>query len=73
MIYSRMLNKITCVIIVYPFYYFLKIIYLFIYLAVLGLSCNTQDVHCITRDLFRCGRRVQLLQGMWDLSALPRD
>ena len=47
--------------------------YLFIYLAALGLSCNIQDVQCIMRDLFHPGMRVQLLQGMWDLSALPRD
>ena len=26
-------------------------IYLFVYLAALGLSCGTQDFHCITRDL----------------------
>ena len=27
-------------------------IYLFIYLAVSGLSCSIQNLHCITRDLF---------------------
>ena len=52
---------------------FLKNTYLFIYLAALGLSCNIQDVQCIMRDLFYIGMRVQLLQGIWDLSALPRD
>ena len=52
---------------------FFKNTYLFIYLAALGLSCNIQDVQCIMRDLFYIGMRVQLLQGIWDLSALPRD
>ena len=52
---------------------FLKNTYLFIYLAALGLSCNIQDVQYIMRDLFHPGMWVQLLQGMWDLSALPKD
>ena len=65
MIYLRMSNRVPCAIIVYPFYCFLKNTYLFTwlcgYLAVLSLSCSTQDVHFGVKDLFHCGTRVRLL------------
>ena len=33
----------------YISFHFVK--YLFIYLAMLGLSCSTQDIYCIMQDL----------------------
>ena len=39
---------------------------IFIYLAVLSLSCSMWD-------LSTCGAQAWLLQGMWDLISLTRD
>ena len=36
-------------------YLFLSVCFIFIYLAASSLSCGTQDLHCIMRDLsLRC-------------------
>ena len=46
----------------------------------LGLSCGTWGLHCITRDLLlqthglsSCGPGVWLIWGLWDLSSLIRN
>ena len=58
-----------------------------IYLAALGLSCGTWDLHCILEDLSlqctdslvvmhrlsSCGTQPLLLHGTWDLSSQTRD
>ena len=46
----------------------------FIYLAELGFSCSTMDLHFVTRDLLLwrteslAVAQAQLARGMWDLS-----
>ena len=55
-------------------FFFKKYIYLFTYLAALGLSCNTWDLRCCVQDLC-CGMRDLLVAAcgllvvacMWDL------
>ena len=63
------------------YYYFIYLKFLFIYLlTVLGLSYSVQDLCWGTwalpwgrcRLLFSCGRQIQLLHGMWDLSSPAR-
>ena len=63
------------------YYYFIYLNYLFIYLlTVLGLSCSMQDLCWGTWALpwgrcglpFSCGRQIQLLRGIWDLSSPAR-
>ena len=58
-----------------------------IYLAALGLSCGTWDLHCVLEDLplqctdslvvmhrlSSCGTQPLLLHGTWDLSSQARD
>ena len=55
---------------------FLKLVYL----AASGLSCSTQDLHCVMRKLFdvplgpsSCGSLTQLLWVLWGLSSPTRD
>ena len=52
--------------------YFLKYLYLFNYLAVLGLSCLMRDLTLLLTDS-RCGVQALWLPGMWDLSSPTRD
>ena len=47
-----------------PIHYFKK--YLFIYLAVPGLSCGTQDLLVVAHGIFTCGMQT-LSCSMWDL------
>ena len=47
---SSVMQKLLSLIRSHSFFFFL----IFIYLAVLGLSCGTQDLHCSVQDL-HCG------------------